>query len=48
MLDEGQFGDWCRRLGFSSKVKNLIQQIRSSEPARHVRSGHGNIGGFFS
>jgi transposase InsO family protein len=45
MLDEQKFGDWCRRLGFSSKVKNLIQQIRSSEPARHVRSGHGNVSG---
>jgi len=45
MLDERQFGDWCRQLGFGSKVKNLIQQIRSSEPARHVRSGRGNVSG---
>jgi len=45
MLDERQFGDWCRRLGFSSRVKNLIRWIRSSEPARHVRSGHGNVSG---
>jgi putative transposase len=45
MLDEQQFGDWCRRLRLSKQTENLIRQIRLSEPARHVRSGHGNVSG---
>jgi hypothetical protein len=47
MLDEQQFGDWCRRLGVGSKVKNLIRQTRLSEPARHIRSGRGNVSGCY-
>ena len=45
MLDEQLFGDWCRKLGLSTKAESLIQQIRSSQPARHVRSGRGNVSG---
>jgi transposase InsO family protein len=45
MLDDQQFGDWRRKLGLSAKAENLIRQIRSSQPARHVRSGRGNVSG---
>ncbi len=45
MLDEQQFKDWCRKLGLSTQAESLIRQIRSSEPARHVRSGRGNVSG---
>lgn len=45
MLDEQQFGDWCRKLGLSAKAESVIRQIRSSQPARHVRSGRGNVSG---
>src|SRR5262247_2871747 len=45
MLDEQQFGDWCRKLGLSAQAENVIRQIRSSEPARLVRSGRGNVSG---
>jgi transposase InsO family protein len=45
MLDEQQFGDWCRKLGLCAQAENVIRQIRSSEPARLVRSGRGNVSG---
>jgi transposase InsO family protein len=45
MLDEQQFGDWCRKLGLSAQAENVIRQIRSSEPARLVRSNRGNVSG---
>jgi transposase InsO family protein len=45
MLDAHQFGDWCRQLGLSSQTERMIQQIRASPPARHVRSGRGNVSG---
>ncbi len=45
MLDEQQFGDWCRKLGLGAQAESVIRQIRSSEPARLVRSGRGNVSG---
>ena len=45
MLAEPQFGDWCRRLGLSPQAERVIRQIRTSPPARHVRSGRGNVSG---
>jgi len=45
MLDELQFGDWCRTLGLSPQAERVIRQIRASPPARHVRSGRGNVSG---
>ena len=45
MLDADQFDDWGRRLGLSPQAVQVIQQIRSSPPARHVRSGRGNVSG---
>jgi putative transposase len=45
MLDTDQFDDWGRRLGLSPQAVQVIQQIRASPPARHVRSGRGNVSG---
>jgi putative transposase len=45
MLDEQQFVDWSQKLGLSGRAVTLIRQIRSSEPARRVRSGRGNVSG---
>ena len=45
MLDADQFHDWARTLGLRPQAEQVIQQIRSSPPARHVRSGRGNVSG---
>jgi len=45
MLDAHQFDDWCRRLGLGPQAERVIRQIRSLPPARHVRSGRGNVSG---
>ena len=45
MLDADQFHDWGRTLGLRPQAVQVIQQIRSSPPARHVRSGRGNVSG---
>src|SRR5256886_10119051 len=45
MLDANQFHDWGRTLGLSPQAVQVIQQIRSSPPARHVRSGRENVSG---
>ena len=39
------FIDWARTLGLRPQAVQVIQQIRSSPPARHVRSGRGNVSG---
>jgi len=45
MLNADQLHDWGRTLGLSAQAMQVIQQIRSSPPARHVRSGRGNVSG---
>src|SRR2546430_9157864 len=45
MLDANQFHDWGRTLGLRPQAVQVIQQIRSSPPARHVRSGRGDVSG---
>jgi len=45
MLTEQQYQEWCQRLGLSSQSSALIQQIRSSEPARRVGGGASNVCG---
>jgi hypothetical protein len=47
MLDDQQLRDWCKRLDLSEKAQILIQQIRSSEPARRVQGRRGNVRGCF-
>jgi len=43
--DHAQFESWCDRLCLSHAACVVIQQVRSSEPARRVRSGHQNVSG---
>jgi transposase InsO family protein len=45
MLDADQFYDWARTLELCPQAVQVIEQIRSSPPARHVRSGRGNVSG---
>ena len=45
MLEADLFHDWGRTLGLCPQAVQVIQQIRSSPPARHVRSGRGNVSG---
>jgi putative transposase len=47
MLDDQQLQDWCNRLDLSEKARVMIQQIRSSEPARRVQGRRGNVRGCF-
>ena len=45
MFEQDQFLHWRRRLNLTERAENLIQQIRSSNPARLVQSGRGNVSG---
>lgn len=45
MFVQDQFLHWCRRLGLTERAESVIRQIRSSNPARLVRSGRGNVSG---
>jgi len=47
MLDDQQLRDWCKRLDLSEKAQVMIQQIRSSEPARRVQGRRVNVHGYF-
>lgn len=45
MLDRVDLSLWYQRLGVSEGARALIEQIRSSEPARRVGGGHSNVHG---
>jgi putative transposase len=45
MFEQDQFLHWLRKLNLSERTERLIQHIRSSNPARLVQSGHGNVSG---
>jgi transposase InsO family protein len=45
MLDEQGYQDWCRSLGFKREAKEILDQIRSSPPARRVGGGKKNVAG---
>jgi hypothetical protein len=47
MLDESELTAWRRRLNLSDQAGMLIDQIRSSEPARRVRGGRWNVSGLY-
>ena len=47
MLSDQAFEQWCLRLGLSEQAKAVITQIRTSPPARHVRSGASNVSGTY-
>jgi len=47
VFEQDQFLHWLRKLNLSERAENLIQQIRSSNPARLVQSGRGNVSGSY-
>lgn len=47
MLNKEEFDQWCWQLGLSDQAKAVITRIRTSLPARHVRSSAGNVSGTY-
>ena len=45
MFEQDQFLHWCRKLNLTDRAVGVVQQIRSSNPARLVQSGRGNVSG---
>src|SRR5215475_138943 len=45
MLDQQQLKEWARKLNLSQQAERVIEQIRSSAPARRVQSRRGNVSG---
>jgi putative transposase len=45
VFEQDQFLHWCRRLNLTELAVRVVQQLRSSEPVRLVRSGRGNVSG---
>lgn len=45
MLDGEQFVRWCQQLGWAEPTRKYIELLRSSPPARVVRSRTGNVSG---
>src|SRR5712691_12229154 len=47
MLDKDELLNWCKRLNLSQEARNVIEQVRSSDPARRVQSGTRNVSGSY-
>lgn len=47
MLDQNELLHWCQRLNLSQEARNVIEQVRSSDPARRVQSGTRNVSGSY-
>ena len=47
MLHESEWTAWHNRLNLNDRARMLIDQIRSSEPARRVRGGRSNVSGLY-
>jgi transposase InsO family protein len=45
VFEQDQFLHWCRKLNLTERAVCVVQQIRSSGPARLVQSGRGNVSG---
>ena len=45
MLSHCDLQSWYIRLGLPEQARHAIDHIRSSDPSRHVRSGHANVTG---
>lgn len=45
MFSDAELDQWCQRNKISDPTRRLIDQIRQSNPARHVRSAAGNVSG---
>ena len=46
-LEKEDLLHWCQRLNLSPEARNVIEQIRSSDPARRVQSGTRNVSGTY-
>ncbi len=45
MLNELDFDLWVKRTSLSDPARSVVTHIRSSQPARRVGSGRGNVVG---
>lgn len=45
MFSDTEFEQWCQRNLISERTRQLIAQVRQSDPARRVRSAAGNVSG---
>ena len=45
MLNPQEFDDWCRQISLSQEARSIIEQIRSREPIRRVKSSGINVRG---
>jgi putative transposase len=47
MLDQPQLKEWARKLNLSEQAERVIEEIRSSAPARRVQGRRGNVSGCY-
>jgi putative transposase len=47
MLDNHEFIQWCQRVDVSKEAKQILEQVRSSDPCRRVQSGARNVSGTY-
>ena len=47
MLNPSELKAWCCRLNLKEPAQKLIDQIRSSDPARRVGGGRSNVSGLY-
>lgn len=47
MLNPSELKAWCCRLNLNEPAQKIIDQIRSSEPARRVGGGRSNVSGLY-
>src|SRR2546421_8430968 len=47
MFDKAEFLQWCERLKLSPEAFMVIEQVRTSDPARRVQSGSRNVSGTY-
>src|SRR5205814_1183045 len=45
MLDNNEFIHWCQKLNLSEAARNVVEQVRTSDPARRVQSRSRNVSG---
>ena len=45
MLSKSELSAWYARLHISSQARSVIEQVRSSQPARQVGGGSRNVSG---
>lgn len=48
MLSDQEFNDWCRGVNLPQEARQLISQIRASEPIRRVKSSGINVRGDYA